>query len=173
MQFIRGEITGTECIVQLGENGFGELGAAMHATAFASLAKGAGSRALVVVAGAAGSTIGYMAAVAIYQELRTSLVEYQLAAEERKIIEANCAEAVMMIREYREQTVAAYEKYFTEKLEVFRNGIDAMDAAMLEGDINGILSSNTQIQTALERKPQFHTQKEFDDLMLSDESFKL
>ena len=79
----------------------------------------------------------------------------------------------MMIREYREQTVAAYEKYFTEKLEVFRNGIDAMDAAMLEGDINGFLSSNTQIQTALERKPQFHTQKEFDDLMLSDESFKL
>ena len=173
LQFIRGEITGTECIVQLGENGFGELGAAMYATAFASLAKGAGSRALVVVAGAAGSTIGYMAAVAIYQELRTSLVEYQLAAEERKIIEANCAEAVVMIREYREQTVAAYEKYFTEKLEVFRNGIDAMDAAMLEGDINGFLSANTQIQTALKRKPQFRTQKEFDDLMLSDESFKL
>ena len=172
-RFIKGEITGTECIVQLGEDGFGELGAAMYATAFTSLAKGVGSRALTVIAGAAGSTIGYMAAVAVYQELKTSLVEYQLAVEERKRIEAECAEAVMMIREYREQMIAAYEQYFTEYLETFRNGIDAMDAAMIEGDINGFLGANAQIQAALGRKPQFRTQEEFDDLMLSEERFRL
>ena len=173
ISFIRGEITGTECIVQLGEDGFGELGAAMYSTASTALAKGVGSRALMVVAGAAGSTIGYMAAVAVYQELKTSLVEYQLAVEERKRIEAECAEAVVMIREYREQMIAAYEQYFTESLETFRNGVDAMDAAMIEGDINGFLGANAQIQIALGRKPQFRTQEEFDDLMLSDESFRL
>ena len=172
-RFIKGEITGTECIVQLGEDGFGELGAAMYATAFTTVVKGAGSRVLTVVAGAAGSTIGYMAAVAVYQELKTSLVEYQLAMEERKRIEAECAEAVVMIREYREQMIAAYEQYFTEHLEAFRNGVDAMDKAMIEGDVNGFLGANAQIQTALGRKPQFRTQDEFDDLMLSDESFKL
>lgn len=172
-RFIKGEITGTECIVQLGEDGFGELGAAMYATAFTTVVKGAGSRVLTVVAGAAGSTIGYMAAVAVYQELKTSLIEYQLAVEERKRIEAECAEAVVMIREYREQMIAAYEQYFTEHLEAFQNGVDAMDKAMIEGDVNGFLGANAQIQIALGRKPQFRTQEEFDNLMLSDESFKL
>ena len=172
-RFIKGEITGTECIVQLGEDGFGELGAAMYATAFTTVIKGVGSRALTVVAGAAGSTIGYMAAVAVYQELKTSLVEYQLAVKERKRIEAECEEAVAMIREYREQMIAAYEQSFTEYLEAFRNGVDAMDTTMIEEDVNGFLGANAQIQIALGRKPQFCTQEEFDDLMLSDESFKL
>lgn len=172
-RFIKGEITGTECIVQLGEDGFGELGAAMYATAFTTVVKGVGSRALTVVAGAAGSTIGYMAAVAVYQELKTSLVEYQLAVKERKRIEAECEEAVAMIREYREQMIAAYEQSFTEYLEAFRNGVDAMDTTMIEEDVNGFLGANAQIQIALGRKPQFCTQEEFDDLMLSDESFKL
>lgn len=172
-KYISGEITGTQCIEQLGEDGFGELGAAMYSTMAVSAVAGVGNTALTIIAGAAGASVGYMAAVAVYQELKTSLVEYQLAVEERERIEAECAEAVLMIREYREQMIAAYEQYFTEYLEAFRNGVDAMDAAMIEGDVNGFLGVNAQIQIALGRKPQFRTQDEFDDLMLSDESFKL
>lgn len=172
-KFIKGEITGTECITQLGEDGFGELGAAMYATAFTAATKGLGSQALTVIAGVAGSTVGYMAAVAVYQELKTSLVEYNLAVKERKQIEAECAEAVSLIREYREQMIADYENELIKNSFAFQSGLDAMDKAIISSDINGFLASNAKIQEAFNRKPQFHTQEEFDNLMLSDTNFVL
>lgn len=172
-KYISGEITGTQCIEQLGEDGFGELGAAMYSTIAVAAVQGVGNTALTIVAGAAGASIGYMAAVAVYQELSTSLKEYELAVERRKQIEAECAEAVVLLRQYREEMIASYEKYFTEHLTDFKNGMDAMDRAIEEGDVDGLLASNAQIQSALGRKIQFTSQQEFDDLMLSDEDFKL
>jgi hypothetical protein len=172
-KYLVGEITGAQCIEQLGEDGFGELGAAMYSTIAVAAVQGVGNTALTIVAGAAGASVGYMAAVAVYQELATSLKEYELAKEERKRIEAECAEAVILIREYREDMIASYEKYFTEHLTDFKNGMDAMDQAIAEGDVDGFLASNAQIQSALGHTIQFTSQQEFDDLMLSDEDFKL
>lgn len=172
-KYLAGEITGAQCIEQLGEDGFGELGAAMYSTIAVAAVQGVGNTALTIVAGAAGASVGYMAAVAVYQELATSLKEYELAKEERKRIEAECAEAVILIREYREDMIASYEQYFTEHLTDFKNGMDAMDQAITEGDVDGFLASNAQIQSALGHTIQFTSQQEFDDLMLSDEDFKL
>lgn len=172
-KYLVGEITGAQCIEQLGEDGFGELGAAMYSTIAVAAVQGVGNTALTIVAGAAGASVGYMAAVAVYQELATSLKEYELAKEECKRIEAECAEAVILIREYREDMIASYEKYFTEHLTDFKNGMDAMDQAITEGDVDGFLASNAQIQSALGHTIQFTSQQEFDVLMLSDEDFKL
>ena len=172
-KYISGEITGAQCIEQLGEDGFGELGAAMYSTMAVAAVSGVGNTALTIVAGAAGASVGYMAAVAVYQELSASLKEYELAKEERIRIEAECAEAVICIRQYREEMIASYEKYFTDHLTDFKNGMDAMDKAIEEGDIDGFLASNAHIQSALGHKIQFRTQQEFDDLMTSDEAFKL
>lgn len=172
-KFITGEITGTQCIEQLGEDGFGELGAAMYATMAVSAVKGVGSQVLTIVAGAAGASIGYIAAVAVYKELSNSLKEYQLAVERRKQVESECAEAVILIRKYREEMIEAYEKYFTEHLTDFKNSMDAMDKAIEEGDVDGVLASNAQIQSILGHKIQFTSQQKFDELMLSDENFIL
>ena len=172
-KFITGEITGAQCIEQLGEDGFGELGAAMYGMIAVSAVQGIGSQVLTVVAGAAGASIGYIAAVAVYKELSTSLKEYELAVERRKQIESECAEAIVFIRKYREEMIEAYEKYFTEHLTEFRSSMDAMDKAIEEGDVDGVLASNAQIQSILGHKIQFTSQRSFDELMLSDESFIL
>ena len=73
----------------------------------------------------------------------------------------------------REDMIASYEKYFTEHLTDFKNGMDAMDQVITEGDVDGFLASNAQIQSALGHTIQFTSQQEFDVLMLSDEDFKL
>ena len=172
-RYINGEISGAKCIEQLGEDGFGELGAAMYSTIAVAAVQGAGKTALTIVAGAAGASIGYMAAVAVYQELSTSLKEYEFAVAERKRIEEECAEAVELLRRYREEMIQSYEKYFIEHLTEFKDGLDAMDQAIEDDDADKFLASNAQVQSALSRKIQFASQQEFDDLMMSDEDFKL
>ena len=172
-RYIRGELTGAQCVEQLGEQGVGELGAAMYASIAVASVSGSGSVALGVIAGIAGSTLGYAAAVAVYQELATSLKEYELAKEERIQVEQECSEAVSMIRQYRQEMDAAVEAYMQEHLEVISSGFQAMDEAILSGDTAGVLVGNAAIQEVLGRKAQFHNQEEFDDMMLSDSAFKL
>ena len=172
-RYIRGELTGAQCVEQLGEQGVGELGAAMYASIAVASVSGSGSVALSVIAGMAGSTLGYAAAVAVYQELATSLKEYELAKEQRIQAEQECAEAVLMIRQYRQEMDRAVEQYLTDHLEVISSGFQAMDESILAGDTAGVLAGNAAIQEVLGRKAQFQTQDEFDDLMLSDAAFKL
>lgn len=49
---------------------------------------------MAAMVGMAGSTLGYAAAVAVYEELSTALHDYELAKEERIRVERECAEAV-------------------------------------------------------------------------------
>ena len=57
--------------------------------------------------------------------------------------------------------------------DTFNNGFAQMDKAIVEGDIHGYVSGNVKIQELLGKEIQFRTPEEFDDLMLSDENFKL
>lgn len=172
-KYIKGEISGTECIEQLGEKGFGELGAAMYSTVAVAAVRGTGSVALKVVAGMAGSTVGYAAAVYVYQELATALKEHQYAIEERRRIEAECEETIKLILQYRAEMNETIESCLKEYLEAFNNGIDAMDKAIAENDVDGAIAGNAVIQKALGYDVQFINQKEFDVLMDSDDAFVL
>lgn len=172
-RYIRGELTGVQCVEQLGEQGVGELGAAMYASIAVASVSGSGTVALGVIAGIAGSTLGYAAAVTVYQELATSLKEYELAKEQRIQVEQECAEAVQMIRQYRQEMNLAVEQYLTAHLDVISSGFQAMDKSIMAGDTSGVLAGNAAIQEVLGYKVQFHTQDEFDNLMLSDTAFKL
>lgn len=173
MRYIKGEISGAQCVEELGERGVGQIGSAMYATIAVAAVGGSAPVALTIVAGIVGSTLGYTAAVAVYQELATSLKEYELAKEERIRIEAECQESIQLIRQYRMEMNAAVEKYLSEHMETFENGFLAMDAAILQNDINGFLSGNAEIQKLLGREVQFRSQRDFDYLMLSVNDFKL
>lgn len=173
IRYIKGEISGAQCVEELGERGVGEIGSAMYATIAVAAVGGSGPVILTVVAGMAGSTLGYAAAVAVYQELSTSLKEYELAKEERIRIEAECHEAIQLIRQYRMEMNTAVEKYLSEHLKTFEDSFLSMDEAILKNDINGFLSGNAEFQMLLGREVQFRSQKDFEDLMLSDNDFKL
>lgn len=121
----------------------------------------------------AGSTLGFMAAVSVFEDMKSAVDEYHLAVEQRKIVEAQCAEAIERIYEYRREMNENVERYLSEHLSTFNDSFAQMDKAIVEGDIHGYVSGNVKIQELLGKELQFRTAEEFDDLMLSDENFKL
>lgn len=171
-RYFAGEINGVQCIEQLGENGVGQIGSAMFASI--GIAATSGAPAVVsIIGGIAGATFGYAAAIAVYQELSTALKEAQIAHEERIQIEKQCAEAVKMIRQYREEMESLVSNYLVKNITIFNEGFDAMDSAIVANDVDGFIRGSVQIQSVLGRTAQFSTQDEFDELMDSDIPLKL
>lgn len=170
--YCRGEITGAACIERLGQQGMGQLGGVMG-VAVAMAAIPADSAFMAAMVGMAGSTLGYAAAVAIYEELSTALHDYELAKEERIRVERECAEAVELIRQYRRDMSRDVENYLATRDELCNRAFDAMDQALISNDIDGYLAGNAEIQESLGYLPRFRTQQEFDDLMASDDNFVL
>lgn len=173
-KYFSGEITGAKCVEELGQQGVGEIGSAMFSTMGASFAAAAvpKSTTALVVGGLAGSTLGYAAAVACYQELATALKEAELARIERIKIERECEEAIKLIRQYRQEMNSLVSEYMTEHIQTFNQGFGEMDKAIIEHDINGFIRGNVCIQELLGREVQFSTQEQFDELMLSDTAFR-
>ena len=117
--------------------------------------------------------MAYTASMAAYKELRKAQKKYEEAQEERILIEKACAESIAMIRQYREEMEQVVSKYLTEHLETFESGFAAMDQAIMDGDVDGYIKGNVEIQKILGYDIQFTNQQEFDDLMDSDIAFKL
>lgn len=177
-RYFKGEITGVECVEELGQQGVGEIGSAMFSAMSASIATSmAPTKAAVItygaVGGLVGATLGYVAAVACYQELATALKEAELARIDRIRIEQECEEAVTLIRQYRQEMNSLVSQYMTNHIQTFNQGFLEMDKAVMERDINGFIRGNALIQEVLGKEVQFRTQEEFDELMLSDTEFRL
>ncbi len=172
-RYISGEIDGSECIEELGENGVGEIGACMFSSIGIAVVPSTAPAILGVIGGIAGATFGYAAAVAVYQELSSSLKDAKLAHENRIIIEAECEEAIKLIRQYREEMNSMVEKYLSENIQTFNEGFGMMDKAIIENDVDGFIKGNVEIQRILGKEVQFSTFDEFDDLMGSDTPLKL
>lgn len=180
-RYFDGELTGVQCIEELGQQGVGEIGSAMFSAMGASVAAsiapvGAGLTKAAVygaVGGVIGATLGYTAAIACYQELATALKEAELAREERIRIEKECAEAVVLIRQYRQEMNDMVSAYLSDHIQTFNQGFLEMDKAIAERDIDGFIRGNASIQELLGKEVQFKTQEEFDALMASDTALKL
>ena len=117
--------------------------------------------------------VAYNATMAAYEELRKAQEDLTIAKERRKQIEAVCTEAVSMIRLYRGEMEQTVSKYLSSHIGTFEAGFDAMDKALLDGDVNGYIRGNVEIQEILGRDIQFRNQEEFNDLMDSDDAFIL
>lgn len=172
-KWLNGEIDGIGFVEELGETGVGELGGAFYSTCALYLVGQSGPVVMKIAAGMAGSALGYAAATAVYQELVTSLKEYEQAKEDRIQIELACKEAIQMTLAYRNEMNQMVEQYLSEHLSVIGESFIAMDQAVLEGDVDNFLHSNGELQKLLGRTVQFTTQEQFDELMISDDSFKL
>lgn len=179
-RYFDGEITGVQCIEELGQQGTGEIGAAMFSAMGASVAASiapvgaevAELAAYGAVGGVIGATLGYTAAIACYQELATALKEAELARKERIRIEKECAEAVALIRQYRQEMNDMVSEYLSDHIQTFNQGFLEMDKAIAERDVEGFIRGNASIQELLGKEVQFRTQEEFDALMASDIAFR-
>jgi hypothetical protein len=173
VRYIKGDLTGAQCVEALGEQGVGQIGTAVYSTIAITAVQGSGSVAIKVLAGITGSTLGYTAAVAVYKELATSLKDHELAIENRKRIETECNEAVLMICKYRNEMNVIIEQYFSEHYTVFDESFETMDRAIIENDVDGFIAGNTMIQEKLGHQIQFRSKSEFEDIMSSDIPLKL
>lgn len=112
----------------------------------------------------------FIAAYKIYEKASD---DAQIAHENRLVIERRCKESIAGYERYRFEMETLVDKYLGTRIGFFESGIDAMDSAILADDTDGYIAANASLQESLGRHQQFHTQKEFDDLMRSDDVFKL
>jgi hypothetical protein len=166
-KYFKGEIDGVECLTELGEKGTGMLSSAM----FAML--GQIAIPIPVVGGMIGSMLGYALSSACYGQLVAALQEAKLAREERIRIEAECAEAVAMLRQYRAEVERYVSEYLIDHINTFHDAFDGIKGALQIGDVDGFIAGSNTITRKLGGKPQFETFNEFDSLMKSDAAFKL
>lgn len=166
-RYFRGEISGLECLEDLGEQGTGMISSALF-TAVGEIVIP-----VPVIGGMIGGMVGYAIASASYGVLLQSLKDEKRSAEERAIIEQACSEHINIIHSYRAEIEKTINTYLTTNIDVFRNSFDGIKEALEIGDVDGFIANTNKISLALGRKPQFEKMTEFDALMSSDIKFKL
>jgi len=112
----------------------------------------------------------FIAAFKIYQR---AAKDAQLAKERRIEAERLSQEAIACIKAEREEMNNLLSKFMLDRLLPFDEGIIAMDQAILDDDDGGFMRANAELWKVFGREAQYSNASEFDDLMLSDEAFKL
>ena len=161
-KFFRGKIDGVQCLEELGEKGYGMVNSAMF------MAIGQAAIPIPVVGALAGSMIGYALSSASYHILFDSLKAAKLARERRIQIEAECAEAVRMLNEYRIELEANINAYMKNRREFFDETFARIKNALEIGDIDGYIDATNAITSSCGKKPLFNNMEEFNACMASD-----
>lgn len=120
-----------------------------------------------------GVMISFYAAMAAYREVEKSAEEYAAAQNERIALERESHAFIQMLETYRAEMNDWVNRYLSKHISVFRDSFAVMDRAILENDADRFIQGNADIQRILNYDVQFINQQEFDDLMDSDEPFKL
>lgn len=97
----------------------------------------------------------------------------RIAREQRIEIERMCNEAIAQLKAQRKEGDALLSAYMFDQLTPFANGIAAIDRAIIDNDDDGYIAANAELWKLFGRESQYRTADEFNDLMLSDEAFKL
>lgn len=116
------------------------------------------------------SALCFAAAFKIYRQASEDL---RIARAHRIEVERLCAEAVAQLKARRGQMEQLLGGYLLERLVPFEQGISAMDAALGAGDDDAFVTANAELWELFGRSAQYSSASEFDDLMLSDQAFKL
>ena len=107
------------------------------------------------------------------KSIEYSLQDQKEAKCERIRIEQTTLENTATIIECRENMYHLMEDCFAEYIVAFDDGFNRMDEAILSNDPDAYIDGNLKIQKQLGKDMQFHSQSEFDDLMSSDDDFRL
>ena len=113
------------------------------------------------------------AAIAIVREVSNEQKEAQLLHEKLILTNAKTVGVIERFSAYRAALEERVSNYLAEDMEAFLTGFDYMKQGLESGDSNLVIKGNVVIQRVLGREPQFTNQKEFDDLMDSDEALIL
>lgn len=166
-QYFHGDIDGTQCLEQLGEQGTGMLSSALFSTIGQAVIP------IPVVGGMIGGMVGYALSSACYGNLMAALKDEKLAKEERILAEKMCAEHIKLIRAYRQEMETLINEYLQKQTEVFEDAFNGIKNALEIGDVDGYIASTNKITKALGKEVLFETQEECDEMMLSGITIRL
>jgi hypothetical protein len=96
-----------------------------------------------------------------------------MARKRRIQIEAECEEAIRMIKEYRIEMETAISTYLSEHITVFHTAFDEIKTALNIGDIDGFIAGTNEFIRKLGGKPQFENMVKYEAFMHSSESLSL
>ena len=167
IRFFNGEISGGDCLLEIGEKGTSSISASLFAVAGQALIP------IPVVGSIVGSIVGYALSSTFFGCLTTSLREAAIAHEERLRIEKECKAAIEMMERYRMEMKACVNKYFSHYISIFNDAFRQMDKALLSEDIDQFIAGANSITTSLGEDVQFSTMEQFRAFMCSNEEFKL
>ena len=169
--YIRKDITEQDFVDRIGESGIREIN--LQVLAALHIPEKLGVENLEALFELSPATVAYLASVAAYKEVKKAFEDLEEAHARRLEIEAACEQSIAMIRKYRMEMEQVVSKYLVDRYETFEKGFAAMDQALIEGDSDGYIRGNSEIQAILGYKMQFQNQNEFDALMDSDTDFIL
>lgn len=166
-RYFNGEIDGVECLESLGEQGTGMISSAMFSVIGQTVIP------VPILGGLIGGMIGYVVSSASYGILMESLKEEKLAHEMRIQIEHVCEEHIKLIRQYRAEMEMIIKEYLVESMEIFHKSFSGIKNALEIGDVDWFIESSNTITESFGGKAMFSSMDEFEDMMLSGETFKL
>lgn len=167
VRYFNQEISGVECLEELGEQGTGMISSSLFAMI------GQVAIPIPVVGGIIGGMLGYALASASYGVLLESLNEEKHAHAERLRIERVCEEHIELIKSYRLELEEKINEYFLSSAELFHMSFNNIKESLSIGDVDGFISGANAISEALGRETQFSKMSEFEALMGSDTVFTL
>ena len=89
------------------------------------------------------------------------------------MVEQQCKANIAILRENRELINMAVTEYMSSNLALYETAFNTIENAIESNDIEGYISGNKMIQKQLGRNDGFGSMAEFDELMASDDDFKL
>ena len=112
------------------------------------------------------------AALAIVKEVSNEKKETQLIHERMLLMDAKAQIMYQQLQQFKAQLDEKLANYLAEDIEAFIEGFDYMKQGLANNNSDLVIKGNVTIQKVLGREPQFTTQREFDELMESDEAFQ-
>ncbi len=170
-RFYRDEISLQELVDSLCDSGLKDV--ASDALVALGIPQMLGAKDMDGVWTMSADVVAYRALTEVYKELQKALEDERLAYERRRAIEAECAETVASITRYRMEMERVISEYLHDHYDTFETGFAAMDKAIMEEDTDGYIIGNSAIQKALGYHVRFTSMEEFDDIMMSDDTFIL
>lgn len=121
-----------------------------------------------------GTPIGFISAsIGVYDQIKKAYKELDEAKVNRQTVEAECAERISVIQQYRQNMEQTVSDYLYDRMTVFISAFENMDRAITENDIEQFILGNSMIQKELSGQAVFNSFTEFDEMMLCDDAIKL
>lgn len=166
-RYANGEIGDRQCLEELGAKGFGMMGGN------SGMVLGQILIPIPVIGGLIGSMVGYVLASSFYGSILGAVKEADLAREERIRAEAECAELVALIGQYKAEMEKAVSEYFCDHIAVFTDAFNQMNRAIGLNDIDGFMAGANAITAKVGGTVQFADYAAFDSFMQTDAALRL